>query len=744
MNEPYALVGDLPSGPQGGLPMDGYHRLNIGAAGRPAPTMSDLMSILGRHKLQFAAVFVLVMAIASGIIFTLQPSYRSDAMIVLDTREARINTIPNMMDAPQQPTDLNLVRSEVQILESTDIARHVVADLKLDQNPNFMPHPSAIHGLITQLREKIGLDAPVRVETAEDRMETAVRTYMKDLNVFNDGKSFVITLGFTDGDPVLAQQILAKHLDVYLANQKAAKERVLSKADNWLQTELTRLAAKVSASEKKLQAFQDANHLIRSGGVNGDTINGRQLADVTAQLAVARGDLLRKEARLATLKNGAGSDGDVLASQLVQHLREQEATLSAQVAQMSSRYGANYPGVSNARAALADTRARIGAEIGRMATAASSDVAAARSNTDRLQAEVNTLEGRAGADNVATLEVSQLQSETTADRQLYSDLLARSKQVQIQREIQQPDARVVAPATTPVQPVFPRPGLLMAVAVAAAAIIASGLVLLLDRSRTTSQTLGELEMMCGVAGLGMVPRIKHSARRLRSANDAQVLPRSYLGASLQSLRNSIAYRTAGQNPKVFLFTSALEGEGKSTLSMYFSRSMAVTGRKVLLIDADLRHPAVGSTLKMSPAVGIVGVLEGKRSLKDSVIRAPRLGLDVLAVERHAGNPHDLLEERMQALLDEARDQYDIIVIDTPPVAAVDDGLVIAGMADATVLVVRWARTPHEVVAGVVRRLHMAGAKLSGAVLNAADMSRYRASYGDLEAYRPKAQAYFLK
>jgi capsular exopolysaccharide synthesis family protein len=741
VTDQFALIPDAQSSHQGGVPMESWPRVNLGPAARPAPGLVDMLAIVKRHRLLFTMCFILVFGVACAVIFTLQSRYQSQAMLVLDTRTAHFSDLPSGVDSPGSLADLNFVRSQVQILQSADIARRVVEALDLQANPDFMPQPSLLLGLVTRGRALLGLPQPQVRETPDDILQRAVTNYLAHLSVFNDDRSYVITLGFSSPNAGLAQRILAKHIALYLADQTAAKELVISKADDWLTTELAGLGAKVAASEKKLQAFQDSNHLIRSGG---ETINGHQLADVTAQLAVARGDLLRKEARLDTLKTGASSDSDVLASQLVQKLREQESTLGAQVAQLSSRYGAAYPDLVNTRAALADVRRRIAAETGRMASAAASDVVAARANVQQLQGEVSRLEQQAGADSGTELEVTQLQSETDADRKLYADLLSRSKQVEIQRQIQEPDARVVAQPDLPLNPVFPRHGLLVAVAVALAVVLAGALCLLVDRSRSTSQSLGELEMMCGVAGLAMVPRISRAASRLRRGHGGASIARSYLGSSLQTLRNSIAYRTAGHTPRVFLFTSALQGEGKSTLSMYFSRSVAASGRRVLLIDADLRHPNVGKTLKLSLATGIVSVLEGGRGIADAVIRSAALGVDVLAVERAPANPHDLLGDRMAAVLAEARLLYDVIVIDTPPVAAVDDGLIITPLADATVLVVRWGRTRNEIVAGAVRRLHLAGAKLTGAVLNAADMSKYRSSYNDIEAYRSQSQPYFLR
>ena len=741
MSEQFALAADVSAQSTPSTQFDDWRRMSVGAASRPSPTMSDILAIILRRRWLFAFCTLVILAVCSAVVFSLTPSYRSDAMIVLDTRRAHLTNMPTVVDAPDAATDLNFVRSEVQIMGSEDIAGRVVTALDLTHNPEFMPKPSPVHDIVTTVRGLIGMPDTTPPPTQASIQRAAVVNYMKHFDVFNDGKSFVITIGYNAVSPLLAQQILSKHLEIYLADQKAAKELVINKADSWLSGELARLSAKVQSSDQKLQAFQDSNHLIRS---NGETIVSRQLADVTAQLAVARGDLLRKQARLQTLKNGAGSDSDVLASQLVQRLREQEATLGAQVAQLSERYGSGYPAVATTRAALADVRAKINGEISRMATAANSDVEAARTNTDRLQATVNSLEKQAGSDGRNTLEIAQLERETTADRTLYADLLARSKQVQIQREIQEPDARVVSPASLQTTATFPNHVLLMAVSLAASLMAAAGLVLLLDRSRKTSQTLGELEMLCGVAGLGMIPQIKNVRRQLRSDAAVQAMPRSYLGASLQTLRNSIAFRTAGQQPRVFLFTSALEGEGKTTVSVYFSRSMVTAGHRVLLIDADLRHPRVSPLLRLSPKVGIVGLLEGERTLEESVTRSARLELDVLGVERQASNPHDLLHSRIDAVLEEARKHYDVIVIDTPPVAAVDDALAVVRSADATVLVVRWARTPHEVVSGAVRRLHLAGARMAGAVLNAADMSKYRSSYGDIEAYRVQSQPYFIK
>jgi capsular exopolysaccharide synthesis family protein len=339
------------------------------------------------------------------------------------------------------------------------------------------------------------------------------------------------------------------------------------------------------------------------------------------------------------------------------------------------------------------------------------------------------------------LKVNDLEREIHADRTLYEDLLSRSRQVAVQREIQTPDARIVSDPTSPLRASFPRYKLFFAIAATISGLLAAGLVILLDmRDEQPSLGLEEIEAECDLAGLGALPRVRRSQRRVGTA----LPPHSQLAASLQTVQNSISFRNGVRQPQIVAFTSALPGDGKTLVASLYAASVASTERRVLLIDADLRRSLLARSFASKPGTrGTVSVLQKKSSLMDSVVTNPALGIDVLVVEApdHIKPELVLKPEFIVALMAEARQHYDVIVIDTPPVVVVDDALAFARLADVTVMVIRWGRTPARFIRAALRRLNLAEANVIGGVLNGVDPRKRNANSMDVETYRLYTKSY---
>ncbi|HEY0185086.1 MAG TPA: Wzz/FepE/Etk N-terminal domain-containing protein [Rhodopila sp.] len=700
--------------------------------------MGSILSTLWRRKLLFCACFAVLLSGALAVILHLKPRYTSEALLIIDPRQTHITNLQSVQEAPSGISDLNFVRSEMQILDSDELALHVVEKLNLQDDPEFGAQPQGAEnaGTLELLLARLGLQRQPRVpRSPEARTAAAVAAYKSHFSSFNDTRSFIIAVSFSASDPVLAQRVLAAHLETYLNDQRTAKQLVIRKAESWFESELGHLSAQLLAAEAKQQEFRSQNGLLKIGG---DTMAGRQLTDIIGQLAEARLDFARKTARYQQLSNIArggpgagGADTALLSSDLLQRLRTQEAVASQNVAGLQEKFGRNYPDLRTAKANLTDVRANLGAELGRLVASAKQDALIAQNNVAGLERTKSALEVELGTTSAAELTANQIARETDADRRLYDDLLARSKQVAVQRETQEPDARLVSTASLALRPTFPRVGVLGAIAATGAAIIAGMLAVARDLLQTrTFKSVGDVELQSGIPGLATVPKVRFSPQQRWPS----LTPGSQLAISFQTLRNSVFFRCQSDGPNVVVFTSAMASEGKTLVSLLFAKSVAMNGRRVLVIDGDLRRAGLTRLLRLDTPGGLGQVLRGLTSLADSVTRNQDAGCDILASDNRTAEPEYVLSpESIRIVLQEARNLYDVIVIDTPALAIVDDALSFAAVADATVLVVRWAGTRFGVLHGALRRLRLAGANVVGAMLNAVDPSGYEAR--DLEAYR---------
>lgn len=707
-------------------------------------TLSGLLQSIWRHRLIFSVLGLSTLGIALAIILSLQSRYDSVALLIVDPRQMNIANFRAVQNEPTM-SDLNFVRSQMQILTSDEFARRVVTDMKLQDDAALAAAPTFPERLLSLVPERLlpsALRPTVhRPPTAgANSIEAAVARYKDQFSAFSDGKSFIIAASFNAADPVFAQRVLARHLALFQEAQVAAKGSLIVQAEKWLSEELVTLHSKLLTSEARQQKFRRTNQLIRAGG---ETIPARQLAAITNQLSDARSDLMRKEARSRELssvaKGGLTADTATLSSGLVQRLRERESQAAQRVAQLEHSFGPAYPSVISERRGLADIQSRIALEIQRLAASATSDAAIARANVDDLKLQLEVANKKLGTTSDDELTAAQLERDIEVDRHLYDDLLLRSKQVSMQGQLQDADTRIVSAATLPLRPSFPRKGMLIAISMMAAAVIGGVAAFMVDLfSARKAATLEEIAAVCGAAGLAVIPWLSASERRRVAPPKAG----TYLAATLQRLANSIAFRCVNRSPRVTVFMSAFPGEGKTVLATLYARAMASGGKHVLLVDADLRRCGLTKSIAAGAGRGLAECLTGL-PLKECVFHDRVAGVDILAMGGVHGDPGMLLTaDRIFNFLAAAKNDYEAIVIDTPPVMVVDDALQLIAQADATVLVARWNRTPLEAIRKVLERVALTSGNVVGVAITAADMRKYR-SGPDTPASRARSKSYYL-
>ena len=696
------------------------------------PPQGSLLQTLLRYRRSAAITAMAALALAAVIVLGLSSQYESESLVLYDAgarNPADIRDSQSLSGRP--PTDLNDVRSQLKIIASPQIAREVLDGLSASDRA-ILDQQSLLARLVSQFKRD---DSGQPGQSPDDK---AVRRYLDRLTVFNDGRSYVIEVAFRSQSAELARRVLDRHLEVFLAQQLAAQRRVVTGAEQWFDRELDTLRAKLVDAEARQQAFRQRSDLLLA---EGETLRSRELATITRALAEARFDLARKSARFAELNNGtgnssSGADSLVAASELIQKLRAQEADTSRQIASMQRQFGASYPPLLARQAELSDVRSRIQAETQRLSAAAGGDLEIARQNTARLEADLKAAVAALGTSSQDELSALQVEREIQADRQVYDRLLERSREVSVQGLLQPLEFRVVSAPTLAETPVAPRRALLLLLAVPLSLVL--GLVAALvgqwrDQRRVASLSL--LEQNHGLYGLGALPALKPirpDAPRSETAPQAALLV-----AGIQSLRNALVFQNDGVAPRTIVYSSALPGDGKTATATLYARSLAMAGERVLLIDADLRRRTMTrSMLSTVPARGVIDCLRGL-TLDQAVVpnHFPRLDL-LPAGDTVAGSAELIDHDMVQAFLALCRSRYRVVIIDTPPLCAVDDASIWSSNADSTVLVAKWRITPTGALLDAARRVRRSGGRLAGIVLSATDMEKYQAQEGTALSGRP--------
>lgn len=692
-------------------------------------------------------------------VFQMTPLYTAETLILLDQQKTQVIDVESVMSG--LGGDSATVDSQVEILKSRSVARRVVEGLNLTEDPEFNSalKPASILSWIDP-RAWISYfrSAATSAETdpallREAEINNVVDVLVGRTDVSRKGLTYVMSLKFTSEIPGKAAKISNALADTYVVDQLEAKFDATKKANEWLSERLATLRTQVQDSERAAEIYRTENGLQDAGGT---TLNEQQLSELNAQLILARTNLAEKQAKYTRAKQILGSGGsiesvaDVLQSQTISALRSQEAELARQQADLSSKYGPRHPSILNIDAQRKDIQRQISREVQRIVGSIQNEASIAQSRVDSLQSSLNDLKGTANMNNQAFVQMRELQREAEANKTVYESFLSRFKETSQQGGLQTPDSRVISEATLPLYPSYPRKSLVAAVSLILSCMFAIGVALLLERLDNSIRTSQEVEEVLGLAHLVSLPLVPDE----KGANGKPMLPQDYLLAkplsayseSLRSLRSALALSNVDSPPRLLLFTSALPNEGKTTTSVSFARAAAESGLRVVLVDCDLRHPSVHKAFGgTNPKVGLVELLAGKARIEDVLIADALSPLVYIPVAAGSANPPDVLSSgQMRRLLDELRNTYDLVILDSAPVLPVSDARALSRLVDKTVFVVRWSETPKDAAAGGVRELRNYGADIAGVVLSAVDTTKQaKYGYGDGGYYYRRYSRYYV-
>jgi capsular exopolysaccharide synthesis family protein len=558
-------------------------------------------------------------------------------------------------------------------------------------------------------------------------------------------------VNYTSEDPSKAARIANTFADLYLTEQLEAKFDATKKANEWLDTRVGELRGQLQQAEADVQQYKIANNLLSAEGA---TLTEQEISGLNQQLASARAQQAETDARLNIARSqlARGSNGEdvgaTLDSPVVQQLRKQRAEKSAQVADLSGRYGDRHPDLLKAKRELADIDGQIQAEIKRIISNLEAQAQVARQRTGSMAGSVATSKGTLAGNNRAGIRLGELERKAESVRTLYESLLARFKQTSTNQGIEQADARVVSSAKIPSSPSYPKPALNLALGLVLALGSGAVAIVLAEILMAGLFTEDEVERRLGLPYLGAVPMLSSvldgaKGRKISPADYLLEKPLSSFAESFRKLRAAILFSKVGEAMKVILVTSSLPGEGKTTTTFSLARTLATSGANVIVVDCDLRQSAINRFLPTVPTQGLLEVLNGVCTLEQALV-TDASGAKVLPLAKSAYTPRDVLgSAAMLRLLQELRQRFDVVLLDTAPLLAIADTRVLAPHADAVVMLARWKKTPIKAISSAVALLHGRGIFLAGVALTQVDLNaQSRYGYGDANYYYKSYRKYY--
>jgi capsular exopolysaccharide synthesis family protein len=729
--------------------------------------LGEFLRLISRRKTPIIA-FVVACCIAAVIILqSITPIYTGVAEVLIQVRQHNITDIKAVFT--EELTDKAAITSEIEVLRSRGLAEQVADQLKILQDPEFNPAlqpPSPVARLKDSIRNLLLAHLPAGAVAAlglapepplsqdeELRLQrqAAIDNFMDRLSVLPKGESRVIIVSFDSVSAEKAARVANAFADTYILDQLDQKYEATRRANTWLSGKLDELRKKVAVSEGAVVGFRRQAGLIQ--GQQGDLLVSQQISELNGQLIIARSERAAAEARLGQVRElirssgGADAAREAVDSPIIVALVAQETETKRKVAELQQEYGERHPRLVNAKAELRDVQAKLTSEVAKIVKTLENEAGIVRARESALQRALQQLESRVSQANTSGVQLRALEREADADKSLLEQFLTRSEQINAQTDfgIQQANARIISRANVPLFPSAPQKTLLLVLTFVASAILAVLCVLLVEMLHRGFRSGEQIEELTGVRALGLIPMMRGSRRKGREPEMMLVKhPSSLFGESVRSLYTSILISQNQTPPKTILVTSSFPKEGKTTLSACLARMCAMSGKRTVIVEADLRKPQVHKRLGVPQGPGLVEYFLGETDLSQVFYRDEVSGVYVIPSGKTSIDATKLLDSpEMGQLLAGLSAQFDLVILDTPPIMAVADARVLAPQVDGVVFAVRWARTQREVVTLALKKLKDSGARLIGAVLTQVDVEQHaQYGYGDSGYYHKGIKSYY--
>jgi capsular exopolysaccharide synthesis family protein len=703
------------------------------------PHLLDYLIILRKHQWLVLSFLLTVVTVATIATFKMKPVYVAAARVEVDREAQSIQPFPESNSYDEYVDTENYIETQTKILQSETLALQTIKSMDLGRYPEFGGRPNTFiipHAGVTSQRPAI------------------LGSFLGSLSIQRIKDSRLIEVRFEGQDPQLAAQIVNGHLQNYIEANFRSKYDATLQASNWLSGELEELRIKVEKSEAAKIAYERENQIWTID--EKQNITTQKLSDINKALTDAQTDLVQKQALYQIAKAGDVDQlPDVRNNTYLIDLLKRQSDLGEQYVDASAQFGPNYPKVQRITREKKEVDDAITRAKQNVEASIETDYKTSRERVELLSAALEAQKGDANDMSEKLVQYHILEHDAESNKQLYDGLQQKLKEAGITAGLRSSNIRIVDPALVPTYPARPQKAKNIALAFLIGLVGGVGLAYLREYlDNTVKSPDAGLPSLAVVPSLPNLLGVSHSRKLLTDEQGEEqqdsrveivsfIKPKSQVSEAFRALRTSLLLSQPDHPPQVILVTSALPREGKTTSALNLAVTLAQLGDRTLVVDSDLRKPGIRRALGLTVGrdFGLSSYLAGVSSLDDVVIQHPQIeNLSALTTGPIPPSPADLLSShRMRDAIAYLRQKYKFIVIDSPPIMAATDAVILSALTDGVLLVVRSGETPKEAFTRTRDLLHAVKCRLLGVVLNAVDSSApdYYYSY----RYYPYAYGY---
>jgi capsular exopolysaccharide synthesis family protein len=705
-------------------------------------SLLDYWHILVKRRWTVLATLAMVFIIALVGTLLTTPIYRSTATLQLERSSMQVVKVGgiNTEGSPDFSYDPDFQQTQIELLKSRALAERVVSQMGLIESGDLdRLRPGSAWSRIVSLirgRPEPGEGAgPAKAgkAVAAEQIASAAGAFGSGFTVEPVRNSQLVRINYDSPDPAFSQRAANAIADAFISQNIERRFDSTSYAKGYLEDRLQELRLKLEDSEKKLVAFAQKEQIVSSGDLSGATLTEQNLGSLNEAYAKAKEERIRAQARWAQAPSlrGTGLEQSV-DNPMIKSLQEMRGKLLLEYQEKGRLYKPDYPVMQQIKGQIDEINKQIVAEEGNIRSGIQAAYQAALQQEKMLETQLGGLKTEVLDLQNRSIQYNILKRDVDTNRQLYEALLQRYKEIGIAGGVSSNNISLVDRA----QPGYKfKPDLRRNLTLASLMGLVLGVLLALafEYLDDTIKRPEDVEKLLGLPVLGAIPLLKSPLTPRTALEDS----RSPFAEAYRSLRTALQFATNRGVPKTLLITSATPSEGKSTTALVLGQYYAHLGKRVLIVDCDLRNPSLHRDLGVENGEGLSNYLAGAMKPTDLIKPTSTPGLMYLPTGPLPPNPAELLMgSKMVSLLTVAAERFDLLILDGPPVMGLADAPILANLADGTLLVIRAGTTRVAVVKNAVKRLQSARAHVVGGLLThfRADQAGQGYGYGAYSYY----------